>query len=170
MISAAVGSMEVESTGPPLVDVWLLESYREFSDGQPSITPFGEAPKGILIYTADGFVSAQLMLPNRPMVGSEAWDAESRELGEMAKGYIAYCGRYSVNPERREVVHRPMVALVPDLINHDQPRGLALTGDRLTLTTHRTSRSGELVTTDLVWRRLPKADDSPDQCEEGSFH
>ena len=48
-----------------LVGAWELVSYVEKPlNGSPPNYPMGERPMGIIMYTPDGYMSAQLMRPN----------------------------------------------------------------------------------------------------------
>lgn len=59
---------------PRLVGVWALQAYTdEARDGTALGEPFGPNPHGLLLYTEDGFVSAQLMKPGRAPFGSLDW-------------------------------------------------------------------------------------------------
>jgi len=42
-------------------------------DGSPSFFPMGTSPKGIIMYTPDGFMSAQLSKPDRKLFASGDW-------------------------------------------------------------------------------------------------
>jgi hypothetical protein len=56
-----------------LVGVWSLVGYTDELENGDETQPFGPHPEGFLIYTADGFVSAQLMKPGRPAFHSADW-------------------------------------------------------------------------------------------------
>jgi len=42
-------------------------------DGSAPFHPMGKAPQGIIMYRPDGYMSAQLMLPERPLLASGDW-------------------------------------------------------------------------------------------------
>jgi Lipocalin-like domain len=75
-----------------LVGAWKLVSYVEKPvDGSDPFYPMGEEPQGIIMYTPDGYMSAQLMRPGRPKFASGDWFRGSpEEIKEEASGYIAY--------------------------------------------------------------------------------
>jgi hypothetical protein len=51
-----------------------LESYVEKPvDGSAPVYPLGERPMGIIMYTPDGYMSAQLMRSGRPNFASDDW-------------------------------------------------------------------------------------------------
>lgn len=132
------------------VGVWTLESFTEKMGSSAELNPLGPAPLGFLIYTAEGFVSAQLMRRERNALGTDPWDAGGADL---TKGYIAYCGSYVVHEDRGEVIHTPKVSLLPNLIDQDQHRNFTFSHDTLTLVTRQARELGVIVESRLVWRR-----------------
>jgi Lipocalin-like domain len=68
-----VPDREQSSYANRLVGVWRLVTYSGEHENSDETQPFGPNPRGFLIYTADGFVSAQLMKPGRPAFHSSDW-------------------------------------------------------------------------------------------------
>jgi Lipocalin-like domain len=137
-----------------LIGVWTLVSYADERAGCEDSHPFGLQPQGFLIYTADRFVSAQLMKPGRAPFHSSDWHhGTPEEYEESGSGYIAYCGTYEVDEEKATVTHIPSVALLPNLIHGRQCRSIDLQGDRLTLRTTGVVANGIHVTSRLEWKR-----------------
>ena len=134
----------------PFVGVWTLESFTEKTGSSAELNPLGPAPLGFLIYTAEGVVSAQLMRRDRKALGTDPWDAGGADL---TKGYIAYCGSYEVHEDRGEVIHKPTVSLLPNLINQDQHRSFQFAHNTLTLVTKQEHEPGVIVESRLIWRR-----------------
>ena len=113
--------------------------------------PLGAAPRGLIMYTADGHMSAQL--------------ADS-DMG----GYVAYGGRFTViedtvdkdtvdkdtvNEETATVHHDVTLSMMPELLSQPQFRQARVDGDLLTLSATTTDASGVEVNARLVWRRAP---------------
>jgi Lipocalin-like domain len=147
------GSERVTITSQ-LVGAWRLVSYATQQPGRADNFPFGPEPEGFLIYTPDGFVSAQLMKPGRILFQSQDWHGGTAEEYQQAgSGYIAYCGVYEVDEEKETVTHIPSVALVPNLILKGQVRSITLSGDRLTLCAVIPITNGAPVTSRLEWQR-----------------
>jgi hypothetical protein len=135
--------------------VWALNSYTDIPDGARAVQPFGSSPAGILIYTSDGFVSAQLMAPGRVSSDSVKWDNWSPEEYEtFGHGYIGYCGRYEVDEENATVTHLPSVAFLPNLVGHRHLRHVAISGDRLTLRASYRRADRINATSCLEWSRI----------------
>lgn len=150
-----------ESLASRLVGVWRLLSYTNKREGHNDTFPFGPEPEGFLIYTPDGFVSAQLMRPDRPLFASHDWrGGTADEYQQAGRGYIAYCGVYEVDEEKSIVAHIPSVALVPNLIVKGQLRSVTLIADRMVLTTEGNPDAAEAaIVSRLEWQRASTASD-----------
>lgn len=96
--------------------------------------PLGTAPRGLILYTADGHMSAQL--------------AEST----MA-GYVAYGGRFTVEEETATLHHDVSMSMMPELLATAQFRHARIDGGRLTLSASSTDERGTTTHSRLVWRR-----------------
>ena len=131
-------------------------AYSDEQSGREDIHPFDPDPKGFLIYTADGFVSAQLMRTGRPAFHSLDWHRGTPEEHRASgSGYIAYCGTFEVDEENATVTHKPSVSLLPNLIGGRQCRLIDLEGDRLVLrATGAPVAGGVYVTSRLEWNRV----------------
>jgi len=139
-----------------LLGVWRLVSYMEEQEGRKDSFPFGPEPEGFLIYTPDGFVSAQLMKPGRSLFQSPDWRGGTPdEYQEAGSGYIAYCGVYEVDEKTATVTHIPSVALLPNVILKRQMRSITLSGDRLALCVIGIPvANGAPITRRLEWQRI----------------
>jgi hypothetical protein len=159
--TAQAGSTE-DRISSGLIGVWTLLSYSEEKAESRDRHPFGLTPHGFLIYTSDGFVSAQLMRPGRTAFQSRDWQQGTpKEYVESASGYIAYCGTYEVDETSQTVTHIPSVALLPNLIQGRQLRSFQLNGDRLSLRTVGCADiDGAPITSHLEWRRAVRLSES----------
>ena len=55
-----------------LIGAWTLQSYEARSiDGSSVTHPLGAHAQGIIMYTPDGYMSAQLMRSDRPQFSSD---------------------------------------------------------------------------------------------------
>ena len=123
---------EVSVAAKDLLGGWHLESWSfVHDDGRPPEYPLGADAKGIILYTADGHVSATLMRANL---------AES----------FAYAGRYEVRDGA--VFHSIQVATSPALVGVTSTRHIELAGERLTLSGPDFS-AGTGRTQRIAWRR-----------------
>jgi len=139
-----------------LIGAWTLVSYVEKPvDGSAPFHPFGEVPKGIIMYTPDGFMSAQLCRPDRTPFASGDWfDGTPKEYEAEASTYIAYSGPFHVDEEGQTLTHSMFISLFPNWVGQTQPRVVRIEGGMLNLSTASPIISaGKLVNSYLQWRR-----------------
>lgn len=139
-----------------LIGAWKLVSYQEEPvDGSQPFEPLGHEPQGIILYTPDGYMSAQLSRSGRPHFASGDWfDGTAQEYESEATSYIAYSGPFHVNEEEQTLTHSMFVSLFPDWTGQTQPRLVRIDGDTLHLATASPIRSsGKTVNSVLIWRR-----------------
>ena len=143
-----------------LIGAWKLVSYEERPvDGSPSFYPMSEQPMGIIMYTPDGYMSAQLMKPGRKPFASGDWFKGSPDdYGREATTYIAYSGEFHVDEETRKLTHSMFVSLFPNWTGQTQQRVVTIEGDELHLSSASPIQSGgKTVTSHLKWKRAAKA-------------
>ena len=115
----------------------------------------GDEPQGIIMYTPDGYMSAQLMQPGRPQFASGDWFRGSdAEIKEEALGYIAYSGPFHTDEDKQTLTHSMFVSLFPNWLGQTQPRVVKIEGDMLHLSSATPIMSGGKKTMSyLSWRR-----------------
>lgn len=117
-----------------IVGTWKLVSAREtLKDGTTrpfaSVGPHG---KGFLMYQRDGYMCADLVDSDRPQWANPA-QATPDEKAAAADSTFAYCGRYEIDVDHRQLVHLPEVATNPGWVGSRQIRPYVLEGKRLIL-------------------------------------
>jgi hypothetical protein len=142
-----------------LVGTWTLVSYTERSLPNGSVTyPFGPDALGLIMYTPDGYMSAQLMARDRAAYDRPVADGGTAEQSAAAAtGYLAYSGPYSVDGSTGDVHHQVMVSLLPNWLDHTQVRHSRLDGEQLTLSAETTLSNGTAMISTLVWARAHHA-------------
>jgi len=157
-MDTAISLVKDNSTGlrERLIGAWKLVSYEECPvDGSPSVYPMSDKPQGIIMYTPDGYMSAQLMHPERQRFASGDWfNGTQEEYRAEATSYIAYSGRFDVDEAKQSLTHSMFVSLFPNWLGQTQPRVVRIEGDRLYLSTAAPiSSGGRTVNSYLCWRR-----------------
>lgn len=139
-----------------LIGAWKLHSYVEVPlDGSEPFYPMSQQPMGIIMYTPDGYMSAQLMAPGRkPFAANDFYGGTPEEYQAEGSSYIAYSGPFKVDEESGALTHSMFVSLFPNWTGQTQPRVVSLEGDVLRLSTARPIQSqGKLVNSFLEWHR-----------------
>ncbi|GGF69642.1 lipocalin-like domain-containing protein [Alteromonas lipolytica] len=117
-----------------LIGTWCLLKYTLQNDDGTDYFPLGEDCRGFLIYTADGYVSAQLMASGRPVYQSgDLHEGTPEEMAAAAEGYIAYAGKYSVDEVNTMVRHQMDVSMNPTWQDQIQERYLEIDGNKVTI-------------------------------------
>ncbi len=141
-------------TAADLVGTWRLTSWvAEGADGPDH--PLGEAPEGVVVYTADGTMITTIGRSGRlPIDGGDMLAGPTdQRLAAMAT-FIAYSGSYHV--EGGDAVHDVTMSLFPNWIGTIQRRHVVLSPDRrqLVLSTDPILVRGRLSTHRLTWERV----------------
>jgi Lipocalin-like domain len=137
-----------------LIGAWTLQSYQSTSvDGSGTMYPLGKDARGIIMYTPDGYMSAQIMRSERtPFDRNDPHLAHQDELAAAAGGYFNYAGPYTVDDD--VIAHHVELSLVPNWIGGIQYRKARLADSRLELSPPAPLLiRGELRNAKLVWRR-----------------
>jgi hypothetical protein len=146
-------------TKQDLIGSWHLESWTVgYSDRDDFSYPFGENPQGLLLYSADGWMSAAI---NRADRGRFPDNVSPRSLPEEAlaaaySSYFHYRGRYRVM--EGDVVHYVTQSLNPNFTGSEQLRHAELDGQTLVLSGK--DQAGETTRFhSLVWHRAPSEEE-----------
>ncbi len=133
-----------------LVGAWqLVRWYTTYEDGTVT-EPLGPGAEGLLIYTADGWMSAAIMAAGRPRLSRG--NPRAAPIAERAAAfdtYFGYCCRWRV--VGRTVEHRVTLSHNQALVGTVQVRKIQMTGRRLTLSAEE-AVSGGLRVHRLQWR------------------
>ncbi|MEU5375688.1 lipocalin-like domain-containing protein [Streptomyces sp. NPDC005968] len=137
-----------------LIGAWTLVSYTATSADGHVIHPLGPAPQGLIVYTADGHMSAQLSRGDRPATGSERLeDSPPEELARAAVTYVAYGGPFDV-VDPTTVEHHVTTSLFPDWVGRPQVRKVTFDDTCLKLGLATPVRMwGGYRTAELTWRK-----------------
>ena len=140
-----------------LVGTWELVSTEDhLKDGSTRTYPdAGPHGKGFLIYTADGYMCAQLMNPDRPKWKNEDEPTEAEKISAF-EGFSSYCGKFEVNETESVVYHLPQTASWPAFVGSRQRRPFTLRGELLTFADKISNEPG-VESYLIVWRKVGSA-------------
>ena len=136
-----------------LIGGWHLEAWEiRYGDGRDKSFPFGEDAVGLLIYTADGFMSAAISRPGRVALSTaNLRAAPPAEKAAAFDSYFHYSGTWRI--EGDSVIHAVSLALNPAFVGTDQIRLMELQSDRLTLSARDVLPGGGSRQHCLIWRK-----------------
>lgn len=132
---------QLKTTQSKFLGAWCLELCRtevsdESSNSVDIIHPYGKDAKGILMYSADGHVSVQIMNPDAPAsVNTGSVTGTSGETAIAVTHYLGYSGTFRIvaKDEGFHLFHRLECCSYPAWVGTEQKRYFSLEGDVLTL-------------------------------------
>jgi hypothetical protein len=139
-----------------IIGAWTLVSYESTAlDGSDLHYPLGPDARGIIMYTADGYMSAQIMRAGRDPFGSgDPHLAGDDEFASAARGYLSYTGPYTVL-DGGLIAHHVEVSLLPNWVGGTQYRAAHLDDSHLELAPSAPIElDGGMRNARLVWRRV----------------
>jgi hypothetical protein len=137
-------ALSAEQLAKILPGGWELIGWTiDYTDGKPSRQPFGESPKGLLVYTHDGHMAA--CIERRERVGSGLNGDNDRT---HSKDFFAYSGHYKL--ESGAVIHLVSVASELKMAGTEQRREVLLQQHQLTLCANNRERCRS---DRITWRR-----------------
>jgi len=142
----------------PFVGTWALISWVVSDETGQLNHPYGKTPKGQIIYTVNGRMSAQLMHPGAvlPDVSELRGD---EVIGKVASTFLAYYGTYSVDSVTQTITHHVEGSLLSSIIGTGQVRHYQfLEKDRLELSAitegPQIRNMGTNGSNVLIWERI----------------
>jgi len=132
-----MSSKSTPSVRSQLIGAWELASYTSQNVDDPSDTtyPMTENCTGIIMYTPDGYMSAQMQIPGRTPFAANS-DSEGgggpKQPPGAAEGFFAYTGRFYLDEESGDqeepiLMHQMQISSYMDWLGNTQRRVMRFT-------------------------------------------
>ncbi len=129
-----------------IIGVWELQIWETMVDDSVVGYPLGENASGFIAYHPVGFMSVNISAPNRVRLATDdPFAGDPKLLALDAKGYLSYCGPFSVVSEN-EVIHHLKLCSFENWVG--------LNKDTLTLSTAPMLTEGRKGSNRLTWKRI----------------
>jgi hypothetical protein len=136
-----------------LIGVWTLVSVTaERGDGSKA-EPFGNDPRGVIVFTPEGYFSLLQSRRELPKIAAnDRAKATPEEATAVVEGSIAYYGTYSVNEADKTIAVKIEQSTYANLMGGPEQKRIitSLTADELKFTNPRTPAGVTLLT---AWKR-----------------
>jgi hypothetical protein len=120
-------------TDPSIIGAWRLVSFLN-ADASGEFKPVWDQPTGMIVYTADGHMAAQLYDAKRPKVGPLSIVSPLSKDQPSYQGLYTYFGTFTQDAAKKTLMHNVEGAMAPDWIGLKMDRQYRfLTPDRLEL-------------------------------------
>ena len=137
-----------------LIGGWSLRRWEIVHADGTRTEPFGPDAAGLILYTADGWMSATIMAAGRRNLSrTNPRLAPAAERAAAFNGYFTYAGRWRV--VGNSVHHEVAVALNPAMVGTVQVRAARVTAQTLTLSAVERVAGGERRHR-IVWHRAKR--------------
>lgn len=117
------------SADKPLIGSWRLLRWEiVYGDRRPPTLPYGADAVGLIVYAADGFMSACIARCGRARLSSDSVrSAPAAERLAAFESYFHYAGPYELRrgpalPTGLQVIHRVTMSLNPNFVGTEQVR------------------------------------------------
>ena len=153
---ARPGVASSRSLRETLIGAWRLVCSVETDVKTGAVDrPLGDKPEGLILYTPDGYMSAQLSAADRPNFESgDMYKGKPEEYVAAGLSYLAYSGPYYVDEANRIVEHEMFVSLFPNWKGQRQARIVKLDEKELRLSPNRPLMfNGSLKRATIIWKR-----------------
>jgi Lipocalin-like domain len=135
-----------------LVGRWQLLSYVGRAEDGSVTYPLGQDAQGSLVYTAGGWMTAQVCAADRPnLLTDDIRGGNNDERAAAFSTYVAYSGSFEIRGD--VVVHHVAMSSFPNWVGSEQTRYFELTGDELLLRTDPMEVGGNVLVNELRWHR-----------------
>ena len=133
-----------------IVGGWELVEWKTEDEHGDIDYPFGKRVTGIIMYTPDGYMSANIIATGREKLILDGLSLESMLQGKGV--YLSYSGTYTLYADK--VVHHVKVALIPEWIGEDQERDMEFKDNYLILRAELVLNNGISQQHTLTWKKV----------------
>lgn len=152
-----------------IIGTWELLSYIEVPvNGMDSIFPYGKTPKGLLLYSPDGYMSVQISVSDElKYISNDRMLASDDEIKRRVRNYLAFSGRYAIDNRSAQVTYMIETSFYPNWEGSQQVRKLDFEGEILyQKSVEPVLSDGRLVHAYMTWEKVNKDIEVPYQQEE----
>jgi hypothetical protein len=137
------------------IGTWALVSVDNIYPDSSRIHPYGENPKGMLIFDERSNYAIQIYKAVRPkIVSGDKNVCTPEESKALIQGSNAHFGKYEVDEAKHTITFKIEHASFPNWEGADQERTYIYTGNEIKYVVTNATQGGKAVVAEVVWRRL----------------
>ena len=157
-ITTAFAQTKTNSNKPlkeQFIGTWALVSVDNIYPDSSRVHPYGENPKGMLIFDERLNYAIQIYKAVRPkIVSGDKNICTPEESKALIQGSNAHFGKYKVDEVKHTITFKIEHASFPNWEGAEQERTYIYTGNELKYVVTNTTQGGKTVVAEVVWRRL----------------
>jgi hypothetical protein len=138
-----------------LIGTWALVSVDNIYPDSSRVHPYGENPKGMLVFDERSNYAIQIYKAVRPKIASGDKNVcTPEESAALIQGSNSHFGKYTVDEAKHTITFKVDHASFPNWEGTDQERTYIYTGNEIRYVVTHTTQGGKAVVAEVVWRRL----------------
>jgi hypothetical protein len=138
-----------------LVGSWSLVSIDNIYPDNSRVHPYGENPKGLLIFDANGNYAIQILKAVRSkIVSGDKNNCTAEENATLVQGSNSHFGKYKINEKEKIIVFKIESASFPNWEGTTQKRSYICTENEIKYVVTNTTQGGQSMIAEVVWRKL----------------
>ena len=115
-----------------LKGTWVLDSFTATDEDGETIDIMGAGAAGFICYSDDGWMSVQIVKPDRMRYDiPDVEGGTDEQTLSAARGLFAYAGKYTIDEENAVVYHHLQFSLIPNWIGSKQKRYITKESDNV---------------------------------------
>ena len=145
--------ISVDTSQRQFLGTWSLVSVENINADGSKISPYGEHPVGVLIFTKSGEYAIQILKANRSKVlANDKNKATAEENEALVRGNNSHFGTYTIDGNKHVIVFNVLHAFYPNWEGIAQVRTYYMK-DNLLIYTVTTPTSGGAAVAKVVWKK-----------------
>lgn len=138
-----------------LTGTWALVTVDNIYPDGSRVHPYGENPRGLLVFDAQGNYAIQIYKADRIKVASGDKNiVTTEESAALIQGSNAHFGKFTVDERAKTITFKIDHATFTNWDNVDQERSYTYTGNEIKYVVTHTTQGGKAVIAEVAWRRL----------------
>lgn len=138
-----------------LVGSWSLVSIDNIYPDNSRVHPYGENPKGLLIFDDKGNYAIQILKRIRENIATgDKNKCTPEENASIVQGSNSHFGKYEIDKKNKIIVFKIESASFPNWEGTTQKRSYVCTQNEIKYVVTNTTQGGQSVIAEVVWRKL----------------
>jgi hypothetical protein len=153
-VSAQMKPKNKKSLKDQLTGTWTLVSVDNIYPDSSRVHPYGEDPKGLLVFDAQSNYAIQIYKAVRPKIASGDKNISTpEESAALIQGSNAHFGKYEVDETKHTITFKIDHASFPNWEGTNQERTYTYTGNEIKYVVTHTTQGGKAVIAEVAWKR-----------------
>lgn len=150
-----IGQNTTSISKEKLVGSWSLISIDNIYPDNSRVHPYGENPKGLLMFDIKGNYAIQILKAVRSkIVSGDKNTTTAEENAALVQGNNSHFGKYEIDAENNTVAFKIEAAFFPNWEGATQIRSCIFGYNQIKYVVTQTTQGGQNVIAEVIWQKL----------------